>query len=63
MPEMIWLNEHIDYNLHSWVAICSACKKECANVYTKVSNEYSFCPHCGAVQKGNEANDNFQGKE
>ena len=49
--EMIWIDEHVDHNLHQWIAKCSACKIHTACVFSKVSADYQFCPHCGAKNK------------
>lgn len=29
-------------------ADCSVCKRESTNKYDKVSEDYEYCPHCGA---------------
>lgn len=49
--EMIWVDEHVDYNLHLWVAKCSNCHITTSCSFTKVSIDYEFCPHCGAKAK------------
>jgi hypothetical protein len=32
-------------------ADCSVCKRESTNKYDKVSEDYEYCPHCGAVMR------------
>lgn len=48
---MIWVEEHIDYNLGQWVAKCSNCMVSVACSFCKVSTDYDYCPHCGAARK------------
>lgn len=54
--KMIWIDEHIDYNLHEWVATCSKCHTTTSCSFTKVSLDFDYCPHCGA--KAIKANSN-----
>ena len=63
MNKMIWTKEHIDYNLCQWVAECSNCKNESQSVYTKVSLDFEYCPHCGAKQAKGEFDYDFQGNK
>lgn len=49
--EMIWVNEHVDYNICQWVATCSNCHITANCSFTKVSIDYDYCPHCGAKAK------------
>ena len=51
---MRWTNEHVDYNLCQWVAECSNCHEQSQSVYTKVSSDFEFCPHCGAKRAEKE---------
>lgn len=63
MKTMVWAKEHIDHNLYQWVAECSNCGKQSQSVYTKVSLDFEYCPHCGAKRIEGEINYDFQGNK
>lgn len=43
-----WICEFYNDVFDVYQADCSVCKRETNNKYDKVSEDYEYCPHCGA---------------